>query len=461
MTPGADSPLPPAPAQVPQPPGPLQQALRNDLSKDLAKLLILGLPTLLIQGVFKLLADRFFTQPWQAVWIVGPLVAAAWMAWQAAKGRPEFRLRAPFVLFFIAYVSAFSIASATSLLDWSRHIVVFDKPVSRSWLAPVRAGDWRYAVMPPLATPRDMLVMYLDKPAPGTTLEQRRYEFISLIGVASAHRAKGVAFDVYLAGESLVDRVLCDAVRGAKIPVAFGRPFRADGTLGQPPESLRDCGIRWVHLGAIADHDGRIRSIPLFYGERDGTPALALESAAAMGTKRAAEIARPRNDILSLARWADDRPPRAFSYARLTESDLSELFEQFVVVGEDSRGPGPERDRFPTPFGELPGVEIHTAAIQSLRTGEFVERAPWPVGFGCILVVCYLLTALAARGASVRLLLVICGGASLLVVASSAAAASHARLWVDVVYPLTATWLLLPFALAMRRVKAVRPETTG
>jgi len=66
-------------------------------------------------------------------------------------------------------------------------------------------------------------------------------------------------------------------------------------------------------------------------------------------------------------------------------------------------------------------------------------------------VICYFLTVLAARGVAARRLIALAVVLSTVLFALAAAAMLAAQVWVDVVYPVAALWLLIPLLLGFRR----------
>src|SRR5262249_25796599 len=116
------------------------------------------------------------------------------------------------------------------------------------------------------------------------------------------------------------------------------------------------------------------------------------------------------------------------------------------LVGERS----PE-ETFHTPFGDRPGVEVHAAAIASLLDGVWIERPPWWSGLLIIVVACYLIAVLVEDGLSVRTLVLIALGISVFLVGGSALAMRLWQVWLDVIYPLVAIWLLLGLLLMLRK----------
>jgi CHASE2 domain-containing sensor protein len=215
-----------------------------------------------------------------------------------------------------------------------------------------------------------------------------------------------------------------------------------------PPRSVQACfdDEHTGHLAGFLEADRVSRFVPLEFQQDPSRPAICLRVARVLAGK---DLRVPESGLL---RFVEPRTPiPAVSYKSLL-SDRSEqrrLTDRFVLVGEDSA-----EEWFETPFGRKLGVTIHAEAVHSLRHGHFIQRSPWWLGFLTILVTCYLLTVYAANGAPVRKLVIYCALVSALVVGGSAIAILAGPEWFDVVYPLTAIWLLLCLLLLFRRLMA-------
>jgi CHASE2 domain-containing sensor protein len=429
---------------------------------DLLKLLVAGLPTLLLQQLYKLVADRLFTQPWQALWFVVPLAGVGWVAWQVVvRHRRNLLLRGPMLAFFGVYVALFTIAAQSHLLDWRRDLVGGGAQPPASWLVPARLGDWRYALAAHDGGPEppdDLLVVTTE---PAASLAAGRQRILKLIAVAAASGAKGIAFDFHLQqAASPLDPVLCteiEKVRSQGMPVIFGlRLHRGETGRWEPLPLAPDLAAclpadALGHVMVLRDLDHDVRLVPLHLG-LGGRPALSLRVAALLQGVAAEKLDQPYDGYLQ------PLPPRRehpiLTYRRMEVMRSEELNSMlrglFILVGEDSPS-----ENFATPSGPRLGVLIHADAIDSLRAGAFFRRSPAWLTFGVIFALCYVVTALAASGAAARTLLRTGLAASVGLVAASAAAAWAARLWVDVVYALVALWLLLALLLVQRGLRGL------
>jgi CHASE2 domain-containing sensor protein len=311
-------------------------------------------------------------------------------------------------------------------------------------------GDWRYRLVPkkPL-TPSDIVVVTVE-PLKGSNAKEGRLQMARLISLASLMKAKGVAFDFFLEGELDIDPLLCSVVRESKVPVYIGYAFsrtRSDIVRNLPPRSLEACfdDQHMGHLAGFLDVDRVSRFIPLRFQDDAARPALSLRIASALAGNG---IRVPEDGLL---RFVEPRTPIPIVRYKDLSSDRDEqrrLTDRFVLVGEDSAG-----EWFETPFGRKLGVTIHAEAVHSLRNGHFIRPTPWWLGFGTVLVSCYLLTVYAATGAIARKLITYCLLVSGLVVAGSVVAILAGPEWFDVVYPLAALWLLLALLLLFRHFK--------
>lgn len=422
--------------------------------EKLLELLALGLPTVVLQGIFKAVADRFFDQPWEAIWLVAPLGAVAWIAWRIAKGRQDLQLRGSALIFFVAYVGGFTLAASTSLLDWQRGIKVFGRqPAPRSWLAPNWTGDWRYWLVPRQGLAPDDLIL-VTRPLPqGAAADIRREARLllsNLIQLAVDQKAKGVALDFLFLQSSEMDPVLCATLTAAKsagVEVFVADPFeRSNGDFvpGEAAAALESCVPEdaWGHPVGFVDQDETARFIPLYFRHQNDLPALSLLIARELADN---ELKEPANGLLQFLAPKGKFPQVTVATLQSNPSSRRRLRERFVLIGEES-----DRDRWNTPFGRRSGVWVHAAAVHALRHGHFVERAPWWAGLGLLFVACYLLITRAGRGDAPRRLVLFCLVASL-AIGAVAAAACLILLWIEVLYPVVGLWLLLALVLVRRR----------
>src|SRR5262249_22748538 len=150
---------------------------------------------------------------------------------------------------------------------------VFGEAAPRSWLAPARFGDWRYALLPKHSASSHGLMIVTISPAGGQSVETVRDNVIRIIAWAEHAGGQGVALDFYFKRTSAVDPLFCQVIGQAKIPVITGYGFDRVGGQDVPtalPESLSACisTEREGHLGGFRDTDQRVRFIPMHYQNR-------------------------------------------------------------------------------------------------------------------------------------------------------------------------------------------------
>jgi CHASE2 domain-containing sensor protein len=414
----------------------------------LLQVAVLGIPTIILSKLNDELSGRILEQPWQALWFLVPIGIAVWVLRQSLAGRREFRIDRRMLIFLGAYVLLFSLASQMSFLDWSRKLTVFGREGERSWLTPVSWGDWRYRILPKKRD-SDELVLVLLEPGAGKSREVARKELVDLIAIAAGNGVRGVALDFYFEGESAMDRLLCAVIERSGIPVFAGFGFeRFGGRIAElpMPDSLRPCfpAEHTGHLAGFIDADEVARLTPLFFLNDETRPALSLLVARALSGGAALRL--PNDGLLRFV-----EPLAAYEPLRLAELEGSEtarnlLRNRFLLVGEES-----DRDSFKTPFGRKPGVMVHADVVHSLRQAHFVEKPPWWLGLGFILVFCFWIAVRFDNGASAARLALICLAATACLVAVAVTGLFVGPYWFDVVYPVTAVWILLPLLLGVRR----------
>ncbi|UCG58129.1 MAG: CHASE2 domain-containing protein [Phycisphaerales bacterium] len=431
----------------------LQRKL-NSYKEKLLEIAAIGLPVLLVQVAWKWVADRLVAQPWHVLCFLCPLLVAALVAWKAMRGRQELVLRGRFLIFFVAYILVFSIASSSDLLVWNRNVTVFEHELSRNWLAPGFLGDWRYWIVPkkPLDT-RDVVVVTM-KEADRRGLNELRMELAKLIQVAADNRALGIAFDFYFAQDSDVDQLIGDVIKQSEIDVIIGFTLqKVNGEIRPLPTAPRIEAIlpadRQGHLVGLVEPDHMVRLIPLYFRWQKNRPSLSLRVAQRLAEIDGAELTVPPSGLLRFIKPRGTIPQ--VSYAELAEdpNKCALMRDSWVLVGGRTSS-----DTFLTPFGKVPGVLVHAYAIHSLRHGHFLTRPPWWSGLFIILVSCYIISTLAAqrasRGRIIRTALLL----SALVIAASIFALVFWLIWLDVIYALVAIWLLVPLLIAFRKSAA-------
>ena len=418
----------------------------TDSKRQVIVAALTSLPVLLINQLLNWVADGTTSQPWQVLWLLLPMGLVGYAVYQVVKHRRNLRLHAPFLAFFCVYILIFSLAAGTRLLDWKQTLVGLDEAVPSNWLALNRLGDWRYWLVPRSAPANELILVTVEE-SEGLSLPAGRHQIARLIRLAADEGARGIAFDFFLSRVSDLDGLLCQVVEDAGIPVFVGYGFlRIDGDVVRRPtaDSLERClplGQAQGHLVGYLEADNRVRSIPAHFKGQTDRPALSVRIAGALGA-----LPEPLPDLIYF--FAPASEPHQVSYAELRQDSLQRerLRDRFVIVGERSR-----RDAFATPFGELPGVFLHAYAVQSLLHGQFIQRQSRWSSFVVVFGVCLLISVLAVQGMSAGKLVAVTAGLSVAVVVAAAAAVAIWRVWLAVIYPLVAAWLLLALLLWLRR----------
>jgi CHASE2 domain-containing sensor protein len=424
----------------------------RDYREQLIAAAILGLPLAAITWILDTVSGALTAQPWHVLWFMGPLAVAAWIAWRQVMKRGALRVRGAMLVFLGCYLAVFSFAVASDLLVWKRSTVAVDQAqLARNWLLPARWGDWRYRFARPAPPPDRLVVITIQKPDTAATPEELRFDVARLVQIAAQNGASGIAFDFYFGQKpSNVDAFLCTVVKNAGIPVIAGQRV-VKGQAGRMfaeryAPAIEPCfpDERRGHLIAYADADGVIRQVVLRISGIADSTSLSLRVASLLDPDRPL----PPGNLLRFVESRDTFPSLpSETLAGLPAGELGGVLHgRWVLVGE--RSPA---EMFHTPFGDRLGVEVHAAAIGALLGGAWIERAPWWSGFFIMVVACYLIAALTAQGASRQKLLLVAFASSILVVGGAALAIRFWQVWLDVIYPVVAVWLLLGLLLVLRR----------
>lgn len=345
----------------------------------------------------------------------------------------------------------FTVAAGTDVLSWRRNLLGYEEQIPRGFLGFNRLGDWRYKLFGNAPEARDFLVITV--PTTGRTREAVRFDLSRLIRLA-AGEARGIVLDFKLIQSSLIDPLLCEALRDSvtqNLPIFLGyshkelsRNVVVRETL---PPGLRDCvpAERLGHISGYQEMDGRLRMIPVFLKGDSRLQALSLRAATFLVDSPKEGLAlpeggllqplQPRGELLIEPWLALEGKPNLRDYLR----------DHFVFVGSSATG-----DRHDTPYGPVQGVVIHAWATHALRTGFWVRRASSAWLFPGIWLLCYILIVLWVKGVGPRRLLV---GAAMLsvVVMGGVAIAAACRLWIEASYPLAAIWPLACVLAFLRR----------
>lgn len=425
---------------------PFHEKLRSKLNEYL----ILALPIALVNGAVVWLMNRFFSQPWQILWFAVPMTLLAWLAWRRVVGRPDAKLGKSFLLLFSLYVLIFSLAASSEFLNWKRSLQGYNQAVPRNFLALNWAGDWRYNFVRQTEPDTDFAIIV--KP-PGQPLEVGRVKIAQLIEFAVANGVKGIAFDFHFRDNSLpeIDEKLCTAIRKAepKVPIFVGYGFEREINSGEitwkgVAPSLQACisETRQGHTVAYAELDNKIRLVPLYFKKDPNRESLGLKIARELRK----DLQLPADGLVHFI-----KPEQNFPEINLDEvsHQKARLKDKFLLVGE--RG---KNDLWQTPYGEVPGVLIHSYVVHSLRQNHFLRRVPWWSSFVMVFAACYLVTFFFAQGWSRLKILLMTLLVSTTICLISLVAVAFWLDWLDVIYPLVAIWLL--FILLLLLSKSLR-----
>lgn len=423
----------------------------SEYRQELIKLAILGVPLAILESLSGRISDTFLDQPWQALTLLVPIAAACALFVRHAALADSLKIDRRTLLVLGAYILFFSVAAETRILDWSRAPSLFGQPSERSWLVPVAWGDWRYQLVRKVDD--DGIVVVLREPTAGKKREQARAELVALMGVASTHGARGIAFDYYFDKESAVDRLICATVEAMRMPVFFGYAFdRLQGHLNARPvpATLQSCMTpdRLGHLVGFLDADYQSRVMPLFFNNDPRLPALSLRVARAI--RDPDPVPTPDGGLLQFV-----QPRRPHLQVRLGDLldpsaghdvDRTALNNRFVLVAEDSPA-----DSFDTPFGRKPGGIVHADVVHSLVNEHYIRDGEWWVGLLSLLAFCYGLAVWCVKGVAVGRLVLVCVAATACFWTTAVVGLVTGPKWFDAIYPTAAVWLLLPLLLMLRR----------
>lgn len=422
------------------------------LREELIKALIFIIPTVIIAVVTTRLTDKLSYQPGHALFILIPTLAFLLILFLRVATRKRLTLGWTFIVGIMLYILLFSAAAQSRSLDWSRSLVGYERAVPSNFLALNRVGDWHYLAAPEEPANKDLVIVWM-KPAPN--VEEGRIQLADLIQLARTYDAKGVALDFYFessGGNKGVDGLLCNAINGKKldkpIPVfaAYNYLLKEDRIDRLPLDpSLKSCfpESNQGHVIGYEEADGRIRSIPLYFQHDASLESLSLKVARTLDT----QVKLPDNGLLQFVKPAQDYPAISFEdLEKASDADRAIITSRFILVGENS-----PKDSFATPYGVKPGVVIHSYAIHSIRQNHFVTRGAWWVSLMMIFLLCYVLMLLTSRGFSNRSLILINFALSVFVILLSALFMYLWLAWIDLVYPLLASWLFLLILIGFRK----------
>ena len=400
------------------------------------------------------IVDRIFSQPSQILLALIPLAVAAWLTWRIAKRSDLRRTHWAFPLFLAIYCTAFALLSTSELLVWERTSEP-QPETSRSWLAPAKWGDWRYAIVPRPAAPTDTVIVMLDPPQ-AANIEYWRLATLDVVQkAAEVQRLRGLALDIYFEDRAGIDPVLCHFIRELNVDVFAGYTLEIEDDPTSPLQAnanpLEACipfDTREGHLLAWADGDHYVRTLPLYWRGQPDRPAFSLRIAQVRAPKLNRTVEVPKAKMLRYVAPREAIPE--YDFARV-QAKPTLLNDKFVFVGQRT-----QRDTRQTPFGVHSGTWIQAAAVNSLLTGAYMTRASDLSSALLVFVACYAIVLVAAAGGSLRNMLVTATVISLGVVLLAVGAA-YRSVWLDAIYAIVACWLLVPFVVVLSKTLPATP----
>lgn len=270
-----------------------------------------------------------------------------------------------------------------------------------------------------------------------------------------------VGIDISLASPTTpaADAALAEAIRGfvdGKRRVVLLDPLSAGGPLGA---RALGASVSMAAADVPADQDGVIRRVAPMLPRPGGraTPTLGLAVVAGFtGADPAGSAALLPEGLLRVNYVG---PARTF--LTIPSGAVAALADPAAEIASDNplRGRAvliggtfsDSRDFHRTPYGVLPGVEIHANVAHMLLTRSFIRPSGWLMSLALQLGVVFLAGLVMAAVRPIRATVVCLVGALLLGVPASYLAFSRGGYWVDFMLPVLATVLLGLGAEALAR----------
>jgi hypothetical protein len=443
----------PPEAEVGAPPNPTLKAV-----------VLTAVTTAIVTVIINRLSDRLFNQPEVTLGLIILTAVLAFIIFLKVTTRQDLILDWGFLVFLSMYVLTFFVAAETSLLDWKRSLVGYEKTIPANPLALNRFGDWHYWFVTEEPADKDMAIVLIKPP---TTPQAGRLQIADLIVMAQKSPAKGVALDFYFGkykedkdeADKKIDELLCSEIENARapnaqrpaVPVFTVYDYRLIGQrldrLDVDPDLARCLPIsNQGHGIGYAEWDGRVRSVPMYFENDRSLDAFSLKVARTFDS----QVKVPESGLLQFLKPASDFPEITFDELE-KDPERSILKDRFILVGVDS-----DRDSFKTPYGTKLGVLVHAYAIHSLRHSRFVKRDKGLTILLTIGPLVYLIMYMKSLGYRSLTLVIVNLVASATMVAISGLAMHFWLTWIDLVYPLLAAWLFLLGLMVIRIVAIAR-----
>jgi adenylate cyclase len=181
--------------------------------------------------------------------------------------------------------------------------------------------------------------------------------------IGKLQSAKAIGIDINFSEPSRVgpqdDAILAQAISSSQVPIVLPLELRTQGDVltNQLPIFAESSQQGFVNVRT--DVDGVVRKI-------DHTQA-------GFNSFSSLVLGKPSTDTSRIAYKGPAKTFLTFSIADVINEKVPEylLKDSYVLIGATSAS---LRDTFKTPFGLMPGVEVHANALSTLRDGQMIQE---------------------------------------------------------------------------------------
>jgi adenylate cyclase len=196
--------------------------------------------------------------------------------------------------------------------------------------------------------------------------------------------ARSVGFDVSFSEKSSFgsadDEAFASALASFKGPVVFPLQLRSDGNISVQPYEIFSPHVDLGFVNVPLDSDGVVREI---------APSIGTKGYESFSAKLAGVGGDTFPSPVRIAYVGSSRTFLTVSFIDAYQKKIPKsVFENAIVlVGSTAND---LHDFIETPFGEMPGVEVHANAIETILQGKFINEIPSVLSFLLILLVTFL-----------------------------------------------------------------------
>jgi CHASE2 domain-containing sensor protein len=181
--------------------------------------------------------------------------------------------------------------------------------------------------------------------------------------IAKLQSTKAIGIDINFSEPSRVgpqdDAILAQAISNTQVPIVLPLELRTQGDVLTTQLPIFAESSKQGFVNVRTDVDGVVRKIDHTQAGFNSFSSLVL------GT--------PSTDISRIAYKGPAKTFLTFSIADVINEKVPEylLKDSYVLIGATSAS---LRDTFKTPFGLMPGVEVHANALSTLRDGQMIQE---------------------------------------------------------------------------------------